>query len=103
MSSVKISIEVRIDADSESEARQYAATHGIDVNNAKWHPNSGGKDGRLYAVATIPFPTPKIFAPSSEMPQASAKCSTPLIPEVGLTNAKMMPARAVRNRARSLD
>ncbi len=55
MSDIKISIEVRIDADSESAARQYAATYGINVTRSEWCPNSGGKDGRLYAVATAPF------------------------------------------------
>ena len=50
---IKVSIEVRIEADSESAARQYAATHGIDVNSAKWAPNGDDKGGRLYAASTI--------------------------------------------------
>lgn len=56
MSDIKISIEVRIEASNESAARQYAARHGIDVSRAKWFPNLGGKDGRLYAATSAPFP-----------------------------------------------
>jgi hypothetical protein len=56
MSNVTISIEMRIDADSEDEARQYAAEHGIDVTFAKWHRNCDGKSGRLYAVTSAPLP-----------------------------------------------
>ncbi len=50
---IKVSIEVRIEADSESAARQYAATNGIDVEQAKWSPNGDDKGGRLYATTTI--------------------------------------------------
>ncbi len=55
MSEIKISIEIRIDAGSESAARQYATAHGIDVTRSEWCPNDSGKDGRLYAAATAPF------------------------------------------------
>ncbi len=50
---IKVSIEVRIEADSESAARQYAANNGIDVNLAKWSPNSDDNGGRLYAATTF--------------------------------------------------
>ena len=50
---IKVSIEVRIEADSESAARQYAASNGIDVNLAKWSPNSDDNGGRLYAATTF--------------------------------------------------
>ncbi len=50
---IKVSIEVRIEADSESAARQYAANNGIDVNLAKWSPNSDNNGGRLYAATTF--------------------------------------------------
>ncbi len=50
---IKVSIEVRIEAISESAARQYAAKHGIDVNHAKWASNGDDKGGRLYAASTI--------------------------------------------------
>jgi hypothetical protein len=50
---IKVSIEVRIEADSENAAREYAASNGIDVNMAKWSPNSDDKGGRLYAAATF--------------------------------------------------
>jgi hypothetical protein len=50
---IKVSIEVRIEADSEGAARQYAASNGIDVADAKWSPNGNDKGGRLYAATTI--------------------------------------------------
>ena len=50
---IKVSIEVRIEADSESAAREYAANNGIDVNLAKWSPNSDDNGGRLYAATTF--------------------------------------------------
>jgi hypothetical protein len=50
---IKVSIEVRIEADSEDAARQYAAKHGIDVDHARWSPNGDDKGGRLYAASTI--------------------------------------------------
>ena len=50
---IEVRIEVRIEADSESAARAYAATNGIDVHQAKWSPNSGDKGGRLYATTMI--------------------------------------------------
>ncbi len=56
MGEIKITIEVRIEADSEGAARQYALAQGIDVTNAKWSSDFGGKGGRLYVVATTPFP-----------------------------------------------
>jgi hypothetical protein len=56
MNEIKISIELRIEAPSESAARQYASAHGIDVSNGKWYPNHGGNGGRLYATSTTPFP-----------------------------------------------
>jgi hypothetical protein len=55
MSNVTISIEMRIDAGSEDEARRYAVEHGIDVTFAKWQWNCDGKSGRLYAVASSPL------------------------------------------------
>lgn len=51
-SDVKICIETRIEADSESKARQYAASNNVDLCYAKWHPNHD-KGGRLYASTTI--------------------------------------------------
>jgi hypothetical protein len=50
---IEVRIEVRIEADSESAAREYAATNGINVHQAKWSPNSDDKGGRLYATTTI--------------------------------------------------
>lgn len=50
---IKVSIEVRIEADSESAARQYAASNGIDLNLAKWSPNGNDDGGRLYATTTF--------------------------------------------------
>ena len=55
MNNVKISIEMRIEAGTESEARQYAAMHSIDVTLARWHKNSDCSGGRLYVVASTPF------------------------------------------------
>lgn len=55
MSEIKISIEVRIEACSESVARQYAGAHGIDVRDGKWYPNHGSDGGRLYVTSTTPF------------------------------------------------
>ncbi len=57
MGNVKMNIEVRIEADDESAARHYAATHGIDVSNAKWASNGVGKNGRLYTASTTHFGT----------------------------------------------
>lgn len=56
MTNIRINIEMRIESDSESTARQYAIEHGIDVTLANWHRNSNGEGGRLYAVATAPLP-----------------------------------------------
>lgn len=50
---IKVSIEIRIEAISESAARQYAARHGIDVQQAKWSANSDDEGGRLYAASTV--------------------------------------------------
>jgi hypothetical protein len=55
MNNVKISIEMRIEAGTESEARQYAAMHSIDVTLARWHRNSDCNGGRLYVVASTPL------------------------------------------------
>ena len=55
MNEIKISIEVRIEAPSESAARQCASAHGIDVDAGKWYPNHGGDGGRLYVTSTTPF------------------------------------------------
>jgi hypothetical protein len=55
MNNVTISIEMRIDAGSEDEARQYAAEHGIDATYSKWQRNCDGKGGRLYVVASAPL------------------------------------------------
>ena len=52
MSSITISIEVRIEADTEREAREYAASHSIDVSHARWHANTTGFGGRLYVSTT---------------------------------------------------
>lgn len=55
MNNVKISIEMRIEAGTEIEARQYAAAHSIDVTLARWHRNSDCNGGRLYVVASTPL------------------------------------------------
>jgi hypothetical protein len=55
MNNVKISIEMRIEAGTESEARQYAVAHSIDVALARWHRNSDCEGGRLYVVASTPL------------------------------------------------
>ena len=70
MGDITISIEVRIEAGSESAARQYAAMHGIDATRAKWFANLGGKGGRLYAAAAAPFPNVPSHADSGRLPGA---------------------------------
>jgi hypothetical protein len=53
---IRVSIEIRIEAISESAARQYAARHDIDVHQAKWSPNGDDNGGRLYAASTFIVP-----------------------------------------------
>lgn len=55
MSDITISIEMRIEAGSESEAREYAAAYGIDTTRAHWHRNPGSKGGRLYVAGSAPL------------------------------------------------
>ena len=55
MSDVKISIEIRIEAGTEGEARKYAAAHGIDTTCAHWQRNSSSKGGRLYVADSTPL------------------------------------------------
>jgi hypothetical protein len=54
-------IEIRIRAETEKEARQWAATHGLDVLAGKWYPSRDGHGGRLYVIDSKPlsasFPT----------------------------------------------
>lgn len=57
MSHIRLSIEMRIDALSELDAREYAREHGIDTRYAKWHKNAGERMGRLYIVGGTPLPT----------------------------------------------
>lgn len=59
MNNVTISIEMRIEAGSESAAREYAAMYGIDVTLAKWQRNCNGKGGRLYVVGSAPLSVAK--------------------------------------------
>ena len=56
MSYIRLSIEMRIDALSERDAREYASEHGIDTRYAKWHKNAGETMGRLYIVGGGPLP-----------------------------------------------
>lgn len=78
MGDIKISIEVRIEAGTESAARQYAAVHGIDGTLAKWFPNPVGKGGRLYATAAMPFSIPAFPVNSAADPRVdSPLCSHP--------------------------
>ena len=56
MNDIKISIELRIEANSESAARRYAAKHGINIGDAKWYPNRESKGGgKFYASTNTPF------------------------------------------------
>jgi hypothetical protein len=73
MNNVKISIEMRIEAGTESEARQYAAAHSIDVTLARWHRNSDCEGGRLYVVAS----TPLSAAQCSHNAAGNISCSNP--------------------------
>jgi hypothetical protein len=56
MDDIKISIELCVEATSESAARHYAVTHGVDTSAAKWSPDHDGKGrGKLYASTSTPF------------------------------------------------
>jgi len=55
MNDITISVEIRIEAGSESEARKYAAAHGIDTTRAHWQRNPGSQEGRLYVTDSSPL------------------------------------------------
>jgi hypothetical protein len=48
-------IRIRIESTTESEARQWAAAHGLDASASKWYPNRNGQDGRLYVEDRRPL------------------------------------------------
>ena len=52
MDDVKVSIDIRLEAGSERQARRYAAQHGIDTSCAKWSKNHQDDGGRLYIVVS---------------------------------------------------
>ena len=52
MNNIRVSIDIRIEADSESRARRYAVKHGFDAAGARWSKNHESDGGRLYIVFT---------------------------------------------------
>jgi len=66
MNDITISVEIRIEAGSESEARKYAAAHGIDTTRAHWQRNPGSKEGRLYVAGSSPLGVAQFFKYDAE-------------------------------------